>query len=206
MAKIKICGITNFEDALNASKFGADYLGFIFYKKSPRYITEQKAKQVIKKLPLKVKKVGVFVDEKINAIKKIVDFCELDIIQLSGSEYAIYIKKLKKICGKKIIKVFRIKNKKDIKSIKKYKADYIMLDTYKKGTYGGTGEKFDWSLIKNINKKKLFLSGGLNSSNVRLAIKEIKPYAVDVCSSIESSKVKKDFQKMKEFIDAVKII
>ena len=204
MTKVKICGITNYEDAVNATKLGADYLGFNFYRYSSRYISASKAKNITEKLPKNIKKVGVFVNEDINKIKNAVDFCNIDIVQLSGDEDADFILNLKKIPNKKIIKSFRIKNEKDIKKINHFKIDYIMLDSFKKEFYGGTGVTFDWKLAKYIDKKRLFLSGGLKPSNVKLAIDKIKPYAVDVCSSIESYPGKKDFEKMKEFVEAAK--
>ncbi|MBS3101290.1 phosphoribosylanthranilate isomerase [Candidatus Woesearchaeota archaeon] len=204
MTKIKICGTTNYKDAMNAVNLGADYLGFNFYKQSPRYIKEQNAKIIIEKLPQKTKKVGIFVNEDISKIKRTVNFCNIDVIQLSGEENPQFIMDLKKALPNKVIKSFRVKKISGIKNINKYKTDYVMLDSFKKGLYGGTGTAFDWRLAKNADKKRLFLSGGLNSLNVKLAIHEIKPYAVDVCSSIEHYPGKKDFEKMKEFIEAAK--
>src|SRR3989338_6494760 len=187
MTKIKICGITNYEDAKNAADLGADFLGFNFYSKSPRFVDENLAKSII---------------------NEISEYCNLDLIQLSGDEDSQYLNKLKESTNKKIIKSFRIKNKInneiDIKSVNSFDSDYIMLDTFKDGFYGGTGESFNLSLIKNINNKKLFLAGGLNDANVKKAIDKIHPFAVDVCSGIESSPGKKDLNKMKKFIGAVK--
>lgn len=204
MTKVKICGITNYEDAMNAINLRVYYLGFNFYNHSPRYIAASKAENIIKKLPKNAKKVGVFVNENIKKIKEIVDFCNIDIIQLSGDEDTYFISNLEKISNKKIIKSFRIKEDRGIEKIKYYRTDYIMLDSFKDELYGGTGAAFDWELIRCINRKKLFLAGGLNTSNVKLAIRKVKPYAVDVCSSIESSLGKKDYKKMKEFIEAAK--
>ena len=206
MAKVKICGITNYEDAINAVNLGADYLGFNFYKKSPRCIEKSKANNIIAKLPKNVKIVGVFVNERIDKIRDAVDFCNLDIVQLSGNENTKFISELKKILNKKIkiIKTFRIKNQNGVNGIKKNMADYMMLDAFKKGIYGGTGTKFNWKIAKHINKKNLFLSGGLNPSNIKTAIKIANPYAVDVCSGVEKSHRKKDFEKMKKFIESAK--
>lgn len=204
MTKIKVCGITNYEDAINAANLGAEYLGLNFYRQSPRYIQNDKAKEIITKLPKNMKKVGIFVNEKINNVVKVSNFCDLDLIQLSGDENPDFISGLKNILNKKIIKAFRVKNKSDVEKAKCYQTDFIMLDSFKKGLYGGTGINFNLMLAKNIDKKRLFLSGGLNIFNVRKAIEEIKPYAVDVCSSIESCPGKKDFKKMKKFIEAAK--
>ena len=210
MTKIKICGITNYKDANNASILGADYLGFNFYKKSPRYIEESEAKKIVKNLSQKPQhslNVAVFVNEPIDKIKKIIDYCNIDIIQLSGDEDADFMLKLKKSTNKKIIKTFRIRNTKKTFpdfDVRKSFFDYIMMDSFKKGFYGGTGAKFDWGIAKDVDKKRLFLSGGLNADNVRDAIKRIKPYAVDVCSGVELYPGEKDFKKMKEFIEASK--
>ncbi|HLC61135.1 MAG TPA: phosphoribosylanthranilate isomerase [Candidatus Nanoarchaeia archaeon] len=204
MTKIKICGITNYKDAQNAIDLGADFLGFNFYSKSPRYVNKYLAKFLINEIDKKILKVGVFVNEDINKINEIVNSCNLDLIQLSGNESIQYLNTLKKSTNKKIINAIRIKNGLNIKKLNAFDSDYIMLDSFKEGFYGGTGESFDLNLIKNVNNKKLFLAGGLNDINVNEAIKKLNPFAVDVCSSIESSPGKKDFNKMKKFIEAVK--
>ena len=204
MTKVKICGITNYEDAINAVNLGADYLGFNFYKHSSRHIEKSKAKGIIEKLPKGVKKVGIFVNEEIGKIKGITSFCKLDIVQLSGDENPDFIPNLRKELKKKIIKSIRIKNKNDINISKNYNVDYIMLDSFKEGFYGGTEKTLSLTFIKGISKKNLFLAGGLNASNVKLAIQEIHPHAVDVCSGIEAYAGKKDYGKMKKFIEAVK--
>ena len=204
MTKIKICGITNYKDAQNAIDLGADFLGFNFYSKSPRYVNKYLAKFLINEIDKKILKVGVFVNEDINKINEIVNSCNLDLIQLSGNESIQYLNTLKKSTNKKIINAIRIKNGLNIKKLNAFDSDYIMLDSFKEGFYGGTGESFDLNLIKNVNNKKLFLAGGLNDINVNEAIKKLNPFAVDVCSSIESSPGKKDFNKMKTFIEAVK--
>lgn len=204
MTKVKICGITNYEDAIDAVNLGTDYLGFNFYRHSPRYISVSKARNIIEKLPKNAKNVGVFVNENIKKIREIIDFCNINIIQLSGDEDTDFILNLKKTSNEKIIKSFRIKDNGDIKKIKYLKIDYIILDSFKNGLYGGTGKTFDLGVAKYVDRKKLFLAGGLKTSNVRRAIKEVNPYAIDVCSSIESSPGKKDYKKMKEFIEATK--
>lgn len=206
MTKIKICGITNYGDAKDAADLGADFLGFNFYDKSPRFADYNNVKDIVNKLNGKVRIVGVFVNESTDKINKIAEYCNLDFIQLSGDENNDDIIQLRKKGNAKIkiIKTFRIKNKIDTDPINSFDADYIMLDSFRKGLYGGTGKRFDLSLIKNINNKKLFLAGGLNNANVKEAIKKINPFAVDVCSGIEVSPGKKDFEKMKKFIGAVR--
>ena len=203
MTKIKICGIMNYEDGNNAVDLGADFLGFNFYSKSPRYINYKDAGNILMKIS-GAKIVGVFVNEKIEKINKISDSCNLDLIQLSGDEDPDFVDEMKKSTNKKIIKSFRIRNKIDSDFINSFNSDYIMLDSFKDGLYGGTGESFDLNAVKGIDNKKLFLAGGLNNKNVKFAIQKINPYAVDVCSSIEKSPGKKDFNKMKRFIEAVR--
>ena len=204
MTKIKICGITNYEDAKNSIDLGADFLGFNFYQKSPRHIDCRDAKGIIQKLDQKSKIVGVFVNESIANIKKIGEICSLDIIQLSGDESPQYVDKLKKSANKKIIKSFRTRNSINAESVNSFDSDYIMIDSFKEGVYGGTGESLDLGSINGIDSKKLFLAGGLNAENVRASIKKFNPFAVDVCSGIESGSGKKDYAKMKKFIEAVK--
>ena len=204
MTKIKICGITNLEDAKNAIGLGADFLGFNFYPKSPRYVDYKKVKDIINELNGKVSIVGVFVNESTDNVKKIADYCSLDLIQLSGDETNNDITQLRKITNTKIIQTFRIKNKINTDLINSFNSDYIMLDSFKGGFYGGTGESFDFGSVNGIDNKKLFLAGGLNHKTVKLAVKKLNPYAVDVCSSIESEPGKKDIIKMKQFIEAVK--
>jgi len=198
MVKIKICGITNMDDALFAARSGADYLGFVFAK-SKRRVTPLSAKKIIQKLPKRIKTVGVFVNEdhrKINAIAK---YCKLDIVQLHGDERPVLIKKIKP----DVIKAFRIKSMKDIGSIKKYKNVYaVLLDSYVKGRRGGTGEKFNWDIAKNVVGAgiKVFLAGGVSPNNVKKAIKYVKPFAVDSSSCLERSIGVKDHKKVRALI------
>ena len=206
MTKIKICGITNYEDAKNAADLGADFLGFNFYSRSPRCVDLKTVKNIIGKLDNGILKVGVFVNEKIDNTIEIADYCNLDIIQLSGDEDLDYVKALRNSTSKKIIKVFRIGKK--IPSQRRNffvnNVDYFMLDTFKDGIYGGTGHSFDLNLANGFDNNKLFLAGGLNEKNVKTAIQKINPFAVDVCSSIEKSSGRKDFDKMKRFFETIK--
>ena len=200
MTKVKICGITNYEDAAHAAILGADYLGFNFYELAPRHVDESEVKKFIGRLPNHVKKVGVFVNQNPDKVKKIVKNLYLDLIQLHGDETQDYCGKLKADTKKQIIKAFRIKDKNDINKIKDYNVDYLMFDASEKGMFGGTGKTFDWKIVKAINKP-FFLSGGLNPENVKEAIRTAKPYAVDAASGIEINPRKKDYRKMKEFIE-----
>ena len=204
MTKIKICGITNYEDARNAADLGADFLGFNFYSRSPRCVDLNTAKNIINKSDNLILKVGVFVNEKAEKIAEIADYCSLDLIQLSGQEDIDFVKSLKKSTGKQIVKCFHVRAKEDLKNLNCAAFDYIMLDTFENGLHGGTGKTFNLNIAKNIDNKKMFLAGGLNERNVRAAIKKLNPFAVDVCSSIEKSTGIKDFKKMKNFIGAAK--
>lgn len=198
--KVKICGITNLKDALIAVDAGCDALGFLFYKRSPRYITPEKASRIIKRLPGNITKIGVFVDAKEKAIKNIAKICSLDILQFHGNESAEFCRRFK---GYKIIKAFRVRNKIDAAEVSKYKTFAYLFDTFSKSKFGGTGRVFDWSLLTSI-KHTVFLSGGLNANNVNQAIKEALPAWVDASSSLEVAPGKKDPQKVRKFIQAAK--
>ena len=196
--KVKICGITNLKDAKKAVGLGADYLGFIFYKKSSRYLKPAVAKKIISKIENKnVKFVGVFVNEKLSSVKKLSK--NLDFIQLHGGESNEYIKRL----GGNVIKAFRVKDNKDIKRINSSAAEYVLLDSYDKTLYGGTGKTFDWRMIDKIKNKRVFLSGGLNPGNVKKALK-LNTYAIDTASGVEKCYGKKDHKKLKKFIQDAK--
>ena len=201
MTKVKICGITNLEDALAALFSGADALGFVFYKKSPRYISPLKAGNISRILPKKIARVGVFVDEDIETVRKIARLCHLDMLQFHGGESAEYCRKFK---GYKIIKAFPVKGELDLAKISEYKGCACLFDTYSKGKAGGTGRKFNWNLLRNLYKIKrpIFLSGGLTPGNVRKAIKLLKPDWVDASSALELTPGKKDHRKIKKFTQA----
>lgn len=195
--RVKICGITNIEDALAAVALGADALGFVFAK-SPRQVTKEQARDIIENLPPFVSPVGVFVDEKVETIKEICDFCGIHTVQLHGNEDPLYINDLK---GYKIIKAFRIKEEGDLKPLANYKPHAFLLDSYVKGVMGGTGVAFNWEVARQAHKYgAIILSGGLTSENVQEAIRIVKPYAVDVSSGVEASPGKKDKVLMKWFI------
>lgn len=195
--RIKICGITNSEDALAAVKLGADALGFVFAK-SPRQITKEKARDIIEKLPPFVSPVGVFVDERVDTMKEVCNFCNIRTVQLHGNEAPLYLQDLK---GYKIIKAFRIKEEDDVKPLANYKPHAFLLDSYVKGVVGGTGIPFQWEFARQAHKYgHLILSGGLTPENVRKAIRIVKPYAVDISSGVESAPGKKDVELMKRFI------
>lgn len=200
MPKVKICGITNTEDALWAAECGSDAIGFIFYNKSPRYIEPDKAKTIIAALPPFIITVGVFVNEDYNDIRDIADLTGIAAIQLHGEESPSYCN----LVEGKLIKAIRVKNEKSIETMKKYDVNAFLLDSFNKDSYGGSGLTFDWNLAKKATEYgKVILSGGLNPDNVTEAIKKVGPYGVDVSSSVEKSPGIKDKKKVKEFIERV---
>lgn len=203
MIKVKICGITNLEDAIFACECGADLLGFIFYKKSPRYITPEKAYSIISKLPSSVEKVGVFVNELPDTINMIVEIAGLTAVQLHGEEPPEWIKEIKSF----VIKAIRVKEKKDIREIKRYNSIRVfLLDSFTQ-SYGGSGKSFNWEIAKEAKKYgRIILSGGLTPENVAEAIRMVKPYGVDVSSGVERKPGKKDREKVREFIRAVRSV
>ncbi len=202
MTKIKICGITNAEDAKKAAELDADALGFIFFKKSPRCIDKETAREIIKSLPPFIAKVGVFVDEKEDIVRDTRSHCGLTALQFHGNETKEYCAKFNNV-----IKAFRIKDKKDLDRVREYEphVSAILLDTYSKNQIGGTGETFDWSILEKLETKKpLILSGGITEKNAKTAISAAKPYAIDSASGTESEPGKKDHIKMKNLINIVK--
>lgn len=201
--KIKICGITNIEDALLAVELGADALGFIF-SESKRKITLSEAEKIASCLPPFVTCVGVFVNEFSEKVAEIFLNCKINAFQLHGDETPFYCQNF---LNTTVIKGFRMKDEKSLEKIKDYETvDAILLDAFTEGEFGGSGKTFDWNLAVKAKKfqKPIILSGGLTPENVSEAISKVKPYAVDVCSGVELYPGKKDPQKMKLFIREVK--
>jgi phosphoribosylanthranilate isomerase len=197
MTKVKICGITNYDDASVAVDLGADALGFIFAP-SPRNIAPEKAGEIIRKLPPFIKSVGVFVNEDTEKIRDIVRYCGLDNVQLHGDETP----EICDILMPRAIKALKIKGKYNSEQYEPYKGKVraFLLDTFSEKTAGGTGRTFDWNEALNIKKLgvPVILAGGLNPSNILEAIERVKPYAVDVNSGIEERPGKKDHSLMKK--------
>jgi phosphoribosylanthranilate isomerase len=205
MTKVKICGITNLEDALLSSKFGADALGFNFYKKSPRYISPEKAREIIEQLLPRVLKVGVFVNESLDEICAVAKLAKLDAIQLHGEETPEFTRELKAKTNLKIVKAFRVSPEFKPEDVLQFETDAILLDTYSPKEHGGTGETFDWEIAKKVQEifPKMYLAGGLSQSNIANAILQVKPFAVDACSCLEIKKGKKDKADLINFLNNV---
>ena len=203
MVRIKICGITNLEDALLAADLGADALGFIFYPKSPRKVAPEAARAIIAQLPPLFTTVGVFVDEDAAAVRELAARLGLDWVQLHGQESPDYCRSL----GRRVIKGFRVQDQHSLAALEAYRgaAQALLLDTYKKGQIGGTGETFNWTLAREAQKYgPIILAGGLNPENVARAIAAAQPQAVDVASGVEAAPGKKDPEKLKRFFAAVR--
>ena len=208
MTIVKICGITNPEDGVNAAKAGADAIGFVFAQ-SPRRIGLERAKEISDRIKgMGVLKVGVFVNEDISRIKDISDGCGLDAIQLHGEESLDYCNKLLKISGnKKVIKAFRVKDSSVLSLIKGYRDVFAyLLDSYSQDARGGTGRVLDWDIALKVKDtgKPLILSGGLGPDNVEDAIRAVRPYGVDASSSIEIRPGIKDGRALQAFVRTAK--
>jgi phosphoribosylanthranilate isomerase len=199
--KVKVCGMTSLKDALVAVEGGADAVGFIFYKKSPRSVTMKTVREIVLELPPFVDTVGVFVDETAEQINKIADYCNLDIIQLHGDESPTFCKKIRR----KVIKAFRIKDMQSVKKLSSFQVSGFLLDTYLENLHGGTGKVFDWNLALPAKKfGPVIMAGGLTPNNVQQAVRQIRPYGVDVCSGVESEPGIKDHKKVRAFLNNAK--
>jgi len=196
MVRVKICGITNLEDALSAIEWGTDALGFVFAP-SPRQLTLEQAQSMVEQLPPFVSKVGVFVDSNLVTVQQVMSACGLDLAQLHGSESPDFCQAL----FPRVIKSFRVKDESTLALLPQYKVSAYLLDSYHPHLVGGTGQVFNWDIAKRASQYgPIILSGGLGPDNVRQAISKVNPYAVDVSSGIESSPGKKDHHKMRAFL------
>jgi len=201
--KVKICGITNLDDALDAVDAGADALGFMFYDGSPRNMSAKAAAEIIRQLPPFVAKVGVFVDPGEKAVLEMISLCGPDTLQFHGAETPAFCRKFSPL---KVFKAFRIRNLESLQSLPAYKTDAWLLDSFVPDKPGGSGVTFNWDLAVEARKlgPPIILAGGLTPENVADAVRKVRPYAVDVSSGVESSPGKKDHAKMRDFIAAVR--
>lgn len=197
MTKIKICGLSRKSDIETANELNLDYIGFVFYKKSKRYVDFEQAEKLKSVLNKNIKAVGVFVDEPIENIITLLENSVIDIAQLHGNEDEQYIKELRRFTDKPIIKAFCINNEEDVLKAKESTADYVLLDAGM-----GCGNVFDWQKINKINRP-YFLAGGLSIENAEKAIEMLNPYALDVSSGVEKNGVK-DNNKMISFVNIVR--
>lgn len=205
MTLVKICGITNLDDALAAVATGTDALGFNFYKPSPRYITPQQAREIIEQLPESLLTVGVFVNEESpDAVRNIANESSIQALQLHGDESPDYCRAL--AVDYYVIKTLAVSESFDPQTPKEYEVEAIMLDTKHNSLRGGTGRVFDWSIARQLAPTipKLFLAGGLSPENIENAIETVRPFAVDACSALEDTPGKKNHERMRVFVNAVR--
>lgn len=198
MTKIKLCGLTRCSDVEAVNALRPEYIGFVFYKNSSRYITPEEAYMLRKRLSPGIRAVGVFVREEAEAVGALLERGLIDMAQLHGGEDEAYIRRLRKFTEKPLIRAFRVETERDIIAAKQCSADHILLDSGE----GGTGKVFDWELSVQM-KRPYFLAGGLTPQNVEKAVRRLHPFAVDVSSGIETDG-RKDFDKMAAFVAAVR--
>jgi phosphoribosylanthranilate isomerase len=201
--KVKICGITDVEDALAAVEAGADALGFIFYEPSPRHVPIRVVADIIRQLPPFVAKVGVFVNAAEEVVRRALGECGIDTLQFHGDETPEFCRKFSPL---KTYKAFRVENLESLSALSRYPTDAWLLDSFIAGKPGGTGAKFNWDLAVEGKKlcRPVILAGGLTPENVADAVRKVGPFAVDVSSGVESSPGKKDHAKVRRFIAAAK--
>ena len=201
MTKVKICGITRIEDALQALACGADALGFVFYEKSPRCVQPEEARRIIKQLPPFATCVGLFVNADGETVRETVAHCALDAVQYHGDEPA-------EACSKapvKVIKALRVKDASSLDQHESYKVSALLLDAWCADAYGGTGKTFNWEIAARVAQQRpVILAGGLTPENVAEAVSVVHPYAVDVSSGVEAYPGQKDPEKVAAFIAAAK--
>lgn len=202
MVKVKVCGITNLVDALKAIEFGADLLGFNFYPPSPRYISPERAQEILRELPPQVWNIALFVNEPRDKVREVLKFGCLpdgrqafEGLQFHGEESREYCRGWES----RIIKAFRIKDQASLTAMDGFPADFYLLDSWAPG-YGGSGSSFPWILLQGLKADRLLLAGGLDTENVARAIQLFRPYGVDVCTGVEAKPGVKDHGKLKDFI------
>ena len=196
--ELKICGLSRLEDVIAVNRFGADYAGFVFFKKSKRYIDPYKAGELIELLRSDIKSVGVFMDEPLDSVISAARISGVEMIQLHGHESEEYVEYVKRTLERPVIKAFKADEEGALERALNTSADYILIDSG-----AGTGKKFDWSILKDFGRD-YFLAGGLDPESVGEAISTLEPFAVDVSSGVETDGVK-DAEKIEKFINAVKL-
>jgi len=203
--RVKICGITHIEQAKTIAALNVDALGFILYKKSPRSVTEEKIRSIISALPPFVKTVGVFVNEPLENLHDIMLRTGLDLAQLSGDESPAYCQQLTE---KRInwIRSFRIKDLADLEETALFQANFILLDAWSDSAFGGTGKTFDWAIIDKLPQRfEIILAGGININNVEKAIKTVRPYGIDISSSVEEAPGIKSIEMVKALLKRIEM-
>ncbi|MCZ7639282.1 MAG: phosphoribosylanthranilate isomerase [Verrucomicrobia bacterium] len=202
--RVKICGVTRLEDAQAAVEAGADALGFMFYERSPRRVSVAVGAAICRQLPPFVSKVGVFVDAAIEVIEEAVVQCGLDVVQLHGGESPAFCGRL----SRPVIKAVRVRGPETLAELAGYATAAWLLDAYVPGQRGGTGATFDWGLATQAVGlgRPVILAGGLTAANVAAAVRQVRPYAVDVSSGVESEPGRKDAAAIEAFVRAAKAV
>jgi phosphoribosylanthranilate isomerase len=200
--RIKICGITNLDDALAAADAGADALGFVFHQASPRCVSPAVAAAIIARLPPFVAKVGVFVDAAEDTVRRLIAECGLDTVQLHGAELPGFGRGL----PAKLIKAFRVQGLESLVELPRHDTSAWLLDSFVPGQPGGTGAKFKWDLAVEAKKlgRPIILAGGLTPGNIASAVRQVRPFGVDVSSGVEAGPGRKDLRKVQQFIEAAR--
>ena len=201
--RVKICGITSLKDGIAAIDAGADALGFVFYKDSPRHVTCEIAQQITRAVPPFVARVGVFVNPSEDLVRRMIDACAIDVLQFHGEELPEFCEQFRM----RTIKAFRMRDRGSIRQLDRYKTEAWLLDSYVPGKLGGTGARFNWDLAREAKElgRPIILAGGLTPENVGKAIQQARPFAVDVSSGVEIEPGRKDIKKMEEFVRAVRL-
>jgi phosphoribosylanthranilate isomerase len=204
MLRVKICGITRREDALSAAESGADAVGFIFYPRSPRYISRQGAANITRALPGHVSRIGVFVNPAVAELQETIEWVGLDAVQIHGKHN---LTELRQIESDRLIYAFQVNDSFEAGALQSYHgiSAAILLDAFERGSYGGTGKTFNWEIARKAGQQgRIILAGGLNPQNSAAAVREAAPYAIDVNSGVEERPGIKDHHKVKELFDNIK--
>ncbi|MEC8928647.1 MAG: phosphoribosylanthranilate isomerase [Verrucomicrobiota bacterium] len=199
---VKICGITSPVDAQEAADAGADAVGLMFYEGSPRCVSLEVAKAIVKVLPPSVARVGVFVNAEESLVRQAMRECTLNVLQFHGEESPEFCAGF----GAMTLKAIRVKDESSLAELERFGTDGFLLDAFSKDARGGTGEQFNWKLARKATEcgKPIFLAGGLTAENVTEAVRVAEPFAVDVSSGVESEPGRKDAEKMRAFVAAAK--
>lgn len=201
MVRVKICGITNLQDALAAAEGGADAVGFVFYPQSPRCVKPDQARSIIEQLPPYVSAVGVFADQPLEEVTSLMQGCRLDLVQLQGNESPEFCRAF----GSRAVKAIRVRDRKSLEPMSRYRVRGFVLDAYVPDQFGGTGHRFDWELALLAKPYgRIILAGGLTPENVAEAIQKVRPFGVDVSSGVEERMGKKSPEKLERFIRQVR--
>lgn len=202
--RVKICGITSAEDALAAVDAGADALGFMFYEASPRCVTSNQALEMLRDIPPFVARVGVFVNPSVDKVRATIAETGIDTLQFHGEETPAFCRQF----GLRVIKAFRVRNAQSLKPLADFPSEAWLLDSFVEGKHGGTGAVFNWDLAAQAVKQggRVILAGGLTPENAADAVRQVRPYALDVSSGVELAPGRKDVAKVRAFIAAAKAV